>query len=823
MGIDISQWRATIGKFYRFRVKGSHAGTSTASCVVTILMAVLIICSHLLSLLVNISLFFIFAPTVFSCEALFQFLTQFPSQKFLRNLWWLPFVILLSGDVHKNPGPNSLKILHWNVNSISTDNFLRKTLIEAYNTSVKYDIIAISESGLHSSTDNHDLLIEGYTLYRRDLPPDRNYGGVMVYVSENIASQDRKDLETLHDQLIIELNINNKRIFVSSNYRKHHADQAELTTYMQNLELSMQNIKRQSPFCSLLIGDFNSHNSAWLNTDITDTQGELLNDIILENGFQQLVNEPTHFIGNSNTCIDLVITDQPNLVNECFVVPSLHNRCHHFLNHAEINIINTPTPAYYRRIWHYNRANEEAIRAALFSFNWQDQLGSLSHSPDLQVNFLTETLMNVFSNFIPNKMQRVKARDPPWYNKNILAAYKRYNRKFRSFKRRGYPQRMIPEIEKYKKTYTELVQTSQDAYLKTQGLKLSDKETNQKTYWSILKNFTSSIKMPVIPPIFYNDNLISDFQKKSDAFNTYFADQCTVLETGSELPLFELLTEEKLRDFAFSKEDIRSILNAIKENKSHGWDEISSKMIIICGESIVEPLFIIFNNCMAKGIFPKSWKKANVVPIHKKNKKNNILNYRPISLLPIFSKVFEKLIFNNLYSYLRSNSLITSKQSGFIQGDSTINQLLSITEMIQRSFDCDVPKEVRAIFLDISKAFDKVWHPGLIHKLKQNGISGKLLLILENFLSDRHQRVTINGKTSSWRKIEAGVPQGSVLGPLLFLIYINDLIKDMKCDARIFADDTSIFKVVDDVTETFNELNHDLKVVERWATMAYVF
>ena len=136
--------------------------------------------------------------------------------------------------------------------------------------------------------------------------------------------------------------------------------------------------------------------------------------------------------------------------------------------------------------------------------------------------------------------------------------------------------------------------------------------------------------------------------------------------------------------------------------------------------------------------------------------------------------------------------------------------------MIQRSFDCDVPKEVRAIFLDISKAFDKVWHAGLIHKLKQNGISGNFLLILENFLSDRCQRVTINGKTSSWRNLKAGVPQGSVLGPLLFLIYINDLIKDMNCDARIFADDTSIFKIVNDVNEAFNDISHDLKLVEQW-------
>ena len=197
--------------------------------------------------------------------------------------------------------------------------------------------------------------------------------------------------------------------------------------------------------------------------------------------------------------------------------------------------------------------------------------------------------------------------------------------------------------------------------------------------------------------------------------------------------------------------------------------------------------------------------------------KRTIKNYRPISLLPIFSKVFEKLIFTSLYSYLIGNNLISDKQSGFIKGDSTINQLLSITHMIQSAFDCDTPKEVRSIYLDISEAFDKVWHSGLIFKLKQNGIKGKMLDILSNFLTNRHQRTTLNGKTSAWRSIEAGVPLGSVLGPLLFLVYINDITDDLKSEVRIFADDTSVFVVIDDPNISFEILNDALKLIEKWA------
>ena len=238
-------------------------------------------------------------------------------------------------------------------------------------------------------------------------------------------------------------------------------------------------------------------------------------------------------------------------------------------------------------------------------------------------------------------------------------------------------------------------------------------------------------------------------------------------------------------------------------------------MIKICGKSICKHLQLIFSQCIDTGSFPLEWKKANVAPFHKTGDKQCLKNYQPVSLLPICRKIFERLIFNEMFRFLIENNLISSNQSGFKPGDSCINQLLSITHEIYKSFDDGF--EVRGVFLDISKAFDKVWHKGIIFKLQQNGISGKLLRVLSDFLKDRKQRVILNGQFSSWTSVNAGVPQGSILGPLLFLIYINDLTDGLSSNAKLFADDTSLFSVIHDVDASANELNNDLYQINKWA------
>ena len=252
---------------------------------------------------------------------------------------------------------------------------------------------------------------------------------------------------------------------------------------------------------------------------------------------------------------------------------------------------------------------------------------------------------------------------------------------------------------------------------------------------------------------------------------------------------------------------ILKIIRSSNPNKAHGLDDISIRMIKLCVDALLLPLKLIFENCLNQDLFPKMWKKANIVPVHKKNHKSLKQNYRPISLLQIFGKILEKLIFDTLYQHLDTNILLNLNQSGFRPGDSTINQLLSIVNSIFQAFDCNPTLGVRSVYLDISKTFERVWHEGLFYKMRRCCIYGKLLSLMQSFLAHRKQRTVLNDKTSKWGAVTAGVPQGSILGPPFFLIYINYLTDGLKCKVKLFADDTSIFIVVHDQNTAAENLN----------------
>ena len=237
-------------------------------------------------------------------------------------------------------------------------------------------------------------------------------------------------------------------------------------------------------------------------------------------------------------------------------------------------------------------------------------------------------------------------------------------------------------------------------------------------------------------------------------------------------------------------------------------------MLKLCGDAICEPLEMRFNKALIYVFFSSDWKKANIVPIHKKGDKQTWKIYCPVSLPPICDKIFEGLIFNEMLRFFVDNKLITMSQSIFKPDDFWINQLFSITDKIYKPIEYGL--EVRSVFLDISTAFDKVWHEGVIFKLEQNAIPADLLKILRDFLSNRKQKLVFNGQVPTWTSVNAGVPRRSIFGPSLFLIYINDLSDNLSSKVKLFADGTSLFPVIHDINVSSGELNKDLKKIRNW-------
>ena len=263
-----------------------------------------------------------------------------------------------------------------------------------------------------------------------------------------------------------------------------------------------------------------------------------------------------------------------------------------------------------------------------------------------------------------------------WITPSIKGFLRKKNRVFKSFVKKGQPEAMLQGIHNMIAQGSKLVEDAKHKHFTNVGRTLSDPSTGTKKYWCLINKILNKARIPKIPPLLENDIFVLDFSSKAQIFDDYLILQCTTLDTGSEIPSDLPVTASQLREFVISEEKILRIIGNLNPNKAHGWDEISVRMIKMCDNSLITPLRLIFQNCLRHGISPETWKRANVVPVHKKNEKNLKENYRPTSLLPIFSKILEKLIYESLYSYLERKNFLNPNQSGFRPGDSTINQLL---------------------------------------------------------------------------------------------------------------------------------------------------
>ena len=496
-------------------------------------------------------------------------------------------------------------------------------------------------------------------------------------------------------------------------------------------------------------------------------------------------------------------------VGEPFLEQNIRYHCPVF---CILSFNKTVSKAFTRHIWLYDKGNYDGLCDALSNTNWD----AVKHNNiDIYAKRVTDTILNAASTFIPNKNVIVRQTDPPWLTSKIKKMMRKRKRLYDKYVQtktdmnhtnyKTYRNKVTNEIRKSKKSVTDKISN-----------KLLASNLQPKDYWRTLKQFIKPQQRSSIPPLNADDVILDDDTDKANLLNDYFTQQTSLDDTHASLPATPLENTNTLSSVILTQEEVHETLNTLNVGKAVGPDSISNRLLKELAVPLSLPLCNLFNFSLQTGQVPSSWKEANVTPIHKKDDPSEVSNYRPISLLNTMGKALEKIVHKHLFNFFRDNNTLTSLQSGFVPGDSTVNQLVDLYNTFCKALDDG--KEVRAIFCDISKAFDRVWHRGLLYKLRRAGITGSLLSWFSHYLQDRKQRVVLPGASSNWSSVQAGVPQGSILGPLLFLLYINDIVEGIHASIRLFADDTSLYIIVDDPLDAAITLNSDLSRIHRWAS-----
>ena len=346
-------------------------------------------------------------------------------------------------------------------------------------------------------------------------------------------------------------------------------------------------------------------------------------------------------------------------------------------------------------------------------------------------------------------------------------------------------------------------------YLSATKLKDSVME-NPKRFWSFVKS-SRSVK---ITANFLRDNqsFITDSRDKVNPLNSFFHSVFSPAQATTTTSNLQLSSDTALSNIQLTENEVFKALDSLDPSKACGPDGIPGKLLKMTANIIAPSLCYIYNLSLSQGVVPAFWKLAYVTPVFKKDDPTLASNYRPISLLSIISKTFERCVHNHCYPHLSPR--FYHLQHGFLRGKSMVTQLLHVDQEIVDHLAGG--KEVDAIHLDLSKAFDRVQHHMLLNKLEQYGISGSLLQWFCSYLSDRYQRVALDGTLSDWLPVTSGVPQGSILGPLLFLVYINDMPEYVGQGSSIalFADDSKLYRPINSASHYL--LQSDLSGLHNW-------
>ena len=702
---------------------------------------------------------------------------------------------------------------------------------------------ALTETWLRDQHDG-ETFIEGYTLLRSDRKNHRrkgirDSGGAAIYIN----SQDMLDTETIlnFSNGVVEaigVHIKTRNVVVIVVYRqpddmkqKIRSNSHAFRSFLSELDQALKDLPTPSPDI-LLCGDFNLPHAIWSDETCS---GATSDERIMIEDLKKLVNEhlliqkidgPTHRDGN---LLDLLFTNNADYIHS--FSSNITVLSDHFLIECKTCFKEHYSPGpkpktdavdkdkettFYDLNFFSEDVSWDALKHELSQTNWRQLFHKCSPSEMMEA-FLSLCL-DISKKHVPLKRPTSttnRSKTIPRHRTKLMRARRRIQKQSvatHSEARKQALRKRLIEIEKK-------LQSSHSTEKEMEERKAVERiNSNSKYFFSYAKRF-STIKVGIGPLLDAARAIVSCPFKMGEILSDQYASVFSKpMFQNSELEnLFKentLHTRSGLTDIDFNEDDILQAMNEFARNSAAGPDGFPALLLKECS-SLSHPLFLIWRKSMTLGVVPASCKIANIIPIHKGKSRSAAKNYRPVALTSLIIKTYEKVIRRKLVNYLNENNMFNDSQHGFRGSRSCLSQLLSHFDQITRLLEAG--KAVDVIYLDFAKAFDKVDIGITLHKLESLGIKGSLGRWLQSFLTGRSQCVLVEGVKSSPRRVLSGVPQGSVLGPLLFLILIGDIDENVaKSFISSFADDTRIGHGVT-TSQDMEELQADLEVVYRWA------
>ena len=719
----------------------------------------------------------------------------------------------------KNPGPDRIKVVYCNAQGLIHMNsiggncpiFQTKKLLDlqAFLYTHEPDIVVINETWLNSYIGNNEIVSDSlYTIFRKDRSEidKQKYGkigggGVMILCKNNSDVQYSTITEQT-DLPIISILVKPKKgpkLCFSTYYRYDYSDHesnSEAERYYQVLS------KRYNSLT--IIGDLNL--SSIKNWDLPSSnvgRHSSFLEIVSNLGMISLINSPTHRSGN---ILDLILTNRPSIYSKVKIEQDLLVNSDHSTIKCTINLgVSKKNTTKFRK-FSYKKANWVRINQDLNSIDWNALFAHLN-ARDC-VSCLKSKLDIILKKYVPMVTVKPSSR-PPWFDDDLKVLRKSVERARKLHLKHPDDISLNEEYKILTDNYKQSVADKRASYYTDE--ETNDSNTITKKFYKYLKSLVGSTRIPDY--VSYNDNSSCRTSDKCNMFNNFFCAQFSDISNYNTVIDSDRNHVNDCNDLIFSEEDVRKILKDINPSKATGPDNIDGIVLKKCSSVLARPLAYIFNLSYHSSYLPSEWKEANVVPVHKKGDKSLVKNYRPISLTCLVMKVFERLIRDKLF--LICQDKISPHQHGFVPNKSCCTQMIEFTDSIAYNINNHLQTDI--VYFDFAKAFDSVNHDVIIDKLRnQYNINGKMLRFIVEYLRDRKQRVVIDSISSEWAPVYSGVPQGSILGPLLFVLFINDItnVINQGTNSRLYADDLKIWKSVHSLTDS---LQSDIDNLHNWS------